>query len=260
MQIANHLNALAEANEIEIDSVRFLLSGKFSLVKKIWVDSAVPKSAYSALTKSELNHILTSDADDYVIYEPEYSRYNNSIEQIMAVALNRAFINFVKAVAIEARFPIENIGLNCFTVDELFRRFFPNIMGQSMLVNFSERGYEVIINDEVNFLNYTFRPYANSLQAIDQLNEDDALSLFNSVVEEIQRPEILDIPNYMISQVYLYGTHFKAHWLEKLQNDCHIPLRILNPTDTTEWRLITNDAHFNAMEAFRYVEPLSNVF
>ena len=160
----------------------------------------------------------------------------------------------------EANLPLNHIGFNCFSIDELYRRFFPSLIGQTLLVNFTERGYEMIVSDEKNFLSFGFKPYSKSLKSIDQLDEKEIFSMFNVKLEELQRPEAIDQPRYSVSQIYLFGSYFKAHWLEKLQNQCSIPLRILNPTDTTEWQIISEDQNFNSLEAYRYVEALSNIF
>ena len=67
------------------------------------------------------------------------------------------------------------------------------------------------------------------------------------------------LPVYSISQVFLFGSYFKAHWLENLQSQSGLTLKILNPTDTTEWQILSEDNGFDS-PAYRFVEPLSNIF
>ena len=58
-------------------------------------------------------------------------------------------------------------------MDDLFKKFFPDQIGQSLLVNFTERGYELIICDNKNFLNFLYKPYSKSLQSIEQLDDEE---------------------------------------------------------------------------------------
>lgn len=260
LPIANHLRSLADANELNMQNVRFLLSAKFGIIKKIQIDPYIPKKAYPQIVKNELKYVLTAAIDEYMIYQPEYIREHNAIREILVVAIRKELLDFIQQIGVEAKFSLTQINLNCFSIDELFRRFFPNLIGQTLLINFTERGYEIIISDEKNFINFNFCPYSKALQSIDHLDENDIISAFSSLVKTIQHPAAAETPLYAVSQIFLFGSHFRHDWLDKLQSQSTIPLRILNPIDTTEWHIISEDRNFDSIGAYRYVEPLSSIF
>lgn len=256
LRIANHLYKLASKNDLPMQNVRFLLSGKFGMVKKIQVDRTVPENVYPQLVEQELQAVLPAPVEDYLVYQPAYTRPR----ELLTFCMRKSLFSFFQRIATEARLPVSQISLNCFSIDELYRRFFPNIIGQTLLVNFTDRGFETVLSDENSFLNFSFKPYAKSLQSIDQLEESEIFSAFTAMVDDVQHPGPIDMPLYSVSQVFLFGTGFKAHWLDRLQNQCSHTLRILNPTDSAEWQIISEDTQFNSMGAYRFVEPLSNVF
>jgi hypothetical protein len=118
----------------------------------------------------------------------------------------------------------------------------------------------MVISDENNFLNYNFKPYSKSLQSIEQLDENEVISTFATTLEDLQRPGPLEMPVFSISQIFLFGNYFKTQWLESLQKRSRLTLKILNPTATTEWQIISEDTNFTPQNAYRFVEPLSNIF
>lgn len=260
LQIANHIRSLAASNELSLQNIRFLLPTKFAMVKKIRVDKYIPQSQYNAIMRVELEHILTGSIDDYFIYQPDYSRQNGPIQELLAITIRKDFFNFIQKIGKEAALAVTRINLNCFTIDEIYRRFFPNLMGQSLLVNFTEKGFEFIISDETNFQNYIFKPYSKSLQSINQLDEREILTNFTALVDSIQHPEVVDSPIYSFSHIFLFGSHFKNHWLTNLGQQFSIPVKVLDPTTTSEWQIIAEDENFKAMGAYRFLEPLSNIF
>jgi hypothetical protein len=152
------------------------------------------------------------------------------------------------------------MSINCFTIDDLFKKFFPDQIGQSLLVNFTERGYELIICDNKNFLNFLYKPYSNSLQSIEQLGDEEILSIFDSVLDEIQTPNKIDNPLYSISQIFVYGNYLKAQWLEILDSQFSIPVQMFNPMNNKIWRVIAEDPSFDPKNAYRFIEPFSNLF
>ncbi len=260
IRIANHLSALALKNHFNTQNVRFLLSARFGLVKKINVDSYIPESMYETVVSAELSHELTSNLDDYIIYRPEYLREYNALKELLVFSVRKDIFDFFKKIAREAGMSLTHINLNCFSVDELFRRFYPNQIGQSLLVNFTESGFETVVSDETSFLSFNFKPYSKNLNNINQLDNGEIFSAFSAMIDDIQRPGPVDSPLYSISQVILFGNSFKAIWLDELQNICSLPLRILNPADNSEWQINSEDPEFGAMGAYRFVEPLSNIF
>lgn len=260
LQIANHIKSLATANELNLQNVRFLLSAKFAMIKKIRVDQYLPQSELSKVVRTELSHVLTDSIEDYFVYEPDYLRENETYKELLAVTIRKDFFNFVQQIGKEAGLPVTKVNLNCFSIDEIYRRFYPNLMGQALLVNFSERGYEFVVSDETNFLNYIFKPYSKSLQSINQLDEREILSNLTSLVDSIQHPDTVDLPLYSFSHIFLFGNNFKIHWLNNLKQQFSIPVKCFDPSSTSEWQMIVEDDNFTTLGAYRFLEPLSNIF
>lgn len=260
LQIANHIKSLAAVNELNFQNVRFLLSAKFAMIKKIRVDQYLSQSKLSEVVKAELSHVLTDDIKHYFIYEPDYLRENESYKELLAVIIRKDFFNFIQQIGKEAGLLVAKVNLNCFSLDEIYRRFYPNLMGQALLVNFSEKGFEFVISDETNFLNYIFKPYSKSLQSINQLDEREILSNFTSLVDSIQHPDTVDLPLYSFSHIFLFGNNFKTHWLDNLMQQFSIPVKCFDPTGASEWQVIAEDDNFTASGAYRFLEPLSNIF
>lgn len=260
LQIANHLNSLALSHELSPQNVRFVLSARFALVKKIRVDHAIPESEYIGVTKAELRQLLTGKLDEYLVYPPQYLRENGASRELLSVSLRKEVFQFVQQIEAEANLSATKINLNCFTIDNFYRRFFPNLRGQALLVNFTERGFELILSDELRFLNFSFKPYSKSLQNIDQLDEQEILASFSAVVDDLQHPEILEMPLYAISHIFLFGNYLKLSWLNSLKEQFRIPVRILDPAQSTEWHIQVDDENFRSLGSHRFIEPLSNIF
>lgn len=259
LQIANHLKSVAKAHDFEPDDVRFVISGSFVFIKKILVNQTIPEENYQDVAEFELDHILADAIEQFFLYFPEYEGEQNHMRQVLTVAVRRDLLKFFQEVGKESGFNLKAINLNCFTVDELFRRLYPNEIGQTLLVNFTNKGYEFIISDEKKFLDFLFKPYSRTLQDIELLDEDELLSVFDTVLEEVQKSGPGDSPLYSISQIYVFGAYFKPQWLEILQTQTNIPIKIFNPLKTAEQQIISQDPGFSSAEAFRFVEPLSNL-
>jgi len=260
LQIANHINTLASSHGITMNNVRFLLSAKFMIVKKVLLDQSIPKNQVKEFIRAEYSQILTEPCDDYIIYLPQNNANTTGLNPILTIALKKDLFNFFKKIAEEANFPLSQMSVNCFAVDDFLTKLFPDQIGQRLLVNFTERGYELIISDNNQFMNFLYKPYSKALQPIEQLDDDEVLSVFDTVLEEIQSPSILNHPLYSISRIYLYGNYFKREWLEILESQFSIPVQMLNPMDTREWRVIAEDPSFDPKKAYRFVEPFSNLF
>jgi len=263
LQIANHLKTLAANHDLSmpnaLDDVRFLLSAKFMFIKKIFLDAFISKDQIKEFVKAEYSQILTEPCDDYIIYLPEHSRETGKLTEILTVALKKSLFNFFKKIADEAELPLSQMSVNCLTIYDLFRKIFPDQIGQSLLANFTERGLELVICDEKHFLNFTFRPYSKSLQSIEHLEDEEVISGFNSVLNGIQSPDSIDRSLYSISKIYFYGNYFKPEWLEALEAQVNIPVQMFDPMQTRKWRIIADDPSFNPDQAYRLVDPFSNL-
>jgi len=258
--IANHLNSLTGSKSPNPENVRFLLTGKFMMIKKVLVDNTIPEAKYGDFVKGEINQILTNSSDENMIYLPEYSVTRDNLKEILVVVFKKDILNFFKGIAKAAHLRLSQISVNCFSIDELYRKFYVDQIGQSLLVNFSERGFEFVISDEKNFLNFSYKPYSKTLQSITKLKDEDVLNAFTNVLEDIQSPNLIDNAIYSISKIFLFGNYFNINWLDNLQSQLDIPIQTLNPTESNNWRIIFNENSFNQAEAYRYVEPLSNLF
>lgn len=259
LQIANHLNTIASTHDLSLDNVRFLLSAKFMIVKKILLDQSITGEQAKEFVKAEYSQVLTEPPDDYIIYLPDYSKEAGNLTEVLTIAMKKDLFYFFKKIAEEAKFPLTQISINCLTVSDLLMVLFPNQIGESLLVNFTERGFELIVCNEKHFLSFIFKPYSKSLQSIEQLDDEEVLSGFGSLLEEIQLPGSLDQPLYSISKVYAYGSYLKTQWLELLESQLSMPVQIFDPMETKEWRVIVDDSSFDTKNAYRFVEPLSNL-
>ncbi len=259
LEIANQLKKMGEEYGVGDGSVRFLIPARFGMVKKVYVDQYIPQDVHDELVRFELEQTLPASTNDYLIYRPDYSRETNFLQELLTVVVPKNLFAFFREIAEEAQLSVKEINLNCFTLDNLYRKLFPNLIGETMLVNFTQHGYELILSDQKNFLNYFYKPYSGNLQGVEQLSDEEIASNFISLVEDIQRPGAVDTPLYSISQIYLFGGFFKPEWLERIADRGLPPTRILNPTDATEWQIVFTESSLNTNELYRFVEPFSNI-
>lgn len=260
LEIASQLKKMREEYGVGDGSVRFLIPARFGMVKKVYVDQYIPQDVHEELVRFELEQTLPASTNDYLIYRPDYSRETNFLQELLTVVVPKNLFAFFREIAEEAQLSVKEINLNCFALDNLYRKLFPNLIGETMLVNFTQHGYELILSDQKNFLNYLYKPYSRNLQSVEQLSDEEIASNFISLVEDIQRPGAVDTPLYSISQIYLFGSFFKPEWLERVTDRGLPTTRILNPTDSTEWQIVFTEPSLNTNELYRFVEPFSNIF
>jgi len=260
LEIANQLKKMRDEYGVGDGSVRFLIPARFGMVKKVYVDQYIPQDVHEEVVKFELEQTLPASTNDYLIYRPDYSRESNFLQELLTVVVPKNLFAFFREISEEAQLSVKEINLNCFALDNLYRKLFPNLIGETMLVNFTQHGYEFILSDQKNFLNYIYKPYSRNLQSVEQLSDEEIASNFISLVEDIQRPGSVDTPLYSISQIYVFGNLLKPEWLDHI-NDRGLPTtRILNPTDSTEWQIVFTEPSLNTNELYRFVEPFSNIF
>lgn len=257
-QIAQLLGELTETHKFSAEETRILLSTRFGLVKKILIDDPLTTVPLRDLFKYEMQEVLTSAADEFIFYQPDYRRDWNSAQSTLAVALRKDVYNFFALIGKKANLNISEMNLNCFALEEFLPRFFPNLIGQVLLVNFTDRGFELNISDEKGFLDYRFQPYRQSLESIEAIGDEEVVAAFSKMLAGLQQPEAVDQALYSISHLFVFGTAFKQDWLEKLQSVSELPVRILNPTTSTEWQIGLEAPGLSDLEAFRYVEVLAN--
>ncbi|RMI24928.1 MAG: hypothetical protein D6681_01820 [Calditrichaeota bacterium] len=257
LQIAKYLNSLAAEKDLYTDHVRFLLSARFGLVKKVLADRTVPEAVYPELVEREMHSIFTDKVEHYQFYYPEYRRSSGALREILTVALRKEALAFFRQIAREAGFVVPQVSLNCFTLDELYRKFFPNLIGQTLLVNFTDQGFETTVSDETDIVECEFVPYSRTMQNIEQLEDKEVLGAFARLLEKFQNPGVTDRPRYSLSQIFVFGAYLQPHWVNELRNQSNIPLRLLKPTDTSVWQITVDDPTFSEIGEHHFVEPLS---
>lgn len=260
IQTANHLKSLIKYHDMTLgDEVRFLIPAKFSLVKKILVDTFLTGEDRQQFAVSEFYQSVIGGENGYDVYLPDYEHRKNGYSEILSVGIRRELTAFMKELAQKAGLSLSQLNISCFTIDSFYRKMYPNDLGQTLLVNFTERGYEMTISDDKDFLDCTFRPYSKSMESIEQLDDEEVLSDFDRVLEDIQKAAPGDTPSFSFAQIYLYGAYFKSQWIEILEAQTGIPLGILNPFQSAESFFASEDPSLNPDEAYRFVEPLSNL-
>lgn len=259
-QIANQINAVAQKYELKSDKVRLTIPSRFSLIKKVTVDESIPEENYRDVVSMEFSSSWDESPENYHLYLPEYMRKRNGYKELLAVGLRKKVLEFFEKIGEEAQIGVESIAPTCFPVDEFFRTLYPDKEGQTLLVGCQRRGYDLLILDQINFLHYTFRPYTSNLDKIDQLDEEDVVSNFQSVFEELQHPPILENPVFHVNSIYFYGFHFKPGWLELIREEVNVPVDLLNFEKSSTFRLTTENSQVKTGEIFQFAEPLSNIF
>jgi len=260
IEIANHLKSLVKSHDLEIGSSIFTIPGSYVFIKKIKVDEAISEDNYQEIAEYELGQQLGESLKDFFLYYPDYRNHKDSTIEILAIAFRQELFNLFQKVAEEAGLSLEQINVNCFTLDEFHRQLYPGEIGNTLLVNFTNRGFELTVVDEKRFQDYFFIPYSKSLQSIEQLDDENILSIFDSVLEEVQKNAPGSRPRYSISRIYVFGAYANPAWIDLLRSQTNIPIQLFDPLKSSERQVIVLEQGFNTSEAFRFVEPLSNLF
>ncbi|GAB4370284.1 MAG: hypothetical protein Kow0042_12450 [Calditrichia bacterium] len=258
-QIAKQLSELLQKSELDSPSVRLTLPGRFFLVKKVKVPAAISPSDYQDFVAFEFEKIWNEDRNNYHVYLPEFSRQNGHIKEILALAIRKEVLGFIEEIAQMANLNPEIITPAYFTVEEFFRKTHPDLTGLNLLLGWQRHGYDIIISDEHNFVSYQFRPYNTNFDDIDKLEEEELISGFEAVVEEIQHPPILDKNVYSVQGIYLYGFHFKPSWMALLKAQVPISLQLFNLDEVTSLKLQPAGEHIKTDQIHQFIEPISNV-
>ncbi len=259
-QAAQLLGELAEEHRFSAEESRFLLSARFGLIKKIMLDNTLSSVPLRDLIRYEMQETLTSAAEEFIFYQPDYRREWNAAPNALTIAFRKDVYNFFVLVGKKANLNVTEMNLNCFALDELVRRLFPNLIGQVLLVNFTDHGFELNISDEKGFLDYRFHPYSKSLESIESIDEAEVCESFGKMISSLLHPEAVDHSLYSISHLFVFGAAFKPGWLEKLQPYSETPIKILDPFESSEWQIGCEDAILRSLGASRFVEVLANVF
>ncbi|NOX36694.1 MAG: hypothetical protein GXO78_04075 [Calditrichaeota bacterium] len=259
LQIANHLNYLAKANELTLDVARLTIPTKFGLIRKVMVDEAIPQGSYAQIARGELSYVLTSPAEDYYIYLPPYERPADPLKEILSVAVRKNLFQFFKKIADEAHFKIDVLTLNAFPIDHMYRELFGDQIGQVLLVNFTEYGFEYVLSDEKDFIHAGFFPFSSQLQSIQEVNEEEILAAFESMLGDFKNLGGEEDTWYAASQILVFGYFFQNNWLDQLEARAGVPVKILNPLESSRWEIDVQTQELDVYNAHRFIEPFANL-
>ena len=259
-QIANHLNALIQKYELQTGDIRFGIPSQFAIIKKIKVDKSVPAENYREIAGFEMEKSWNIPAREFRVFLPDYSRKTDHYTELLVVAVRNNLLQFFEDVARTARLNLTAITPNCFTVDEFFRLLYPAAEGEVLLFGWQRKGFDAIISDKDNFIDYYYRPYNADLQSIDQLEEEELFSAFDLVWEEIQQPPVLEESLHRINAIFLYGYHFKPDWLNPIASRVNVPVKMLNPHESSQYQVKSRNSEFSDSQIYRIIEPISNIF
>jgi len=258
--VAAQLRTLVELKNLKTGKTRVTIPGRFAVIKKIVVDKSIPENQHQGLVNYEFQKSWKEDPQNYTIFLTNYKHDLESMNELLAVGIRKEVLKFFESVLEKAQLDAVSISPNCFTVDEFFRALHPNVHGDCLILGWQRRGYDVIVSNSQNFVNYSFRPYNSNLDPIEQIEEEELISGFDVLLEEIKHPPVVEKPLYDIQSVYFYGFHFKPAWLELMGAQVHTPLHLLNLDGSDSFRLAAESKEISAKEVFQIFEPISNIF
>lgn len=259
-QMAALIKSVRDSHQFDSKKVRISLPGKFTLVKKIRVDQTIPEENYDEIIFLELSKTWQERPDNYQLYLVEKIQRDDNSADLLVVAVRKTVLEFFNQVAEACQLDPEMVTPVSFSLDEYCRKLFPNSSGDTLLLGWQRRGYDIIISGKNNFQNYQFKTYNSNLDSIEQLDEEDLVSGFESLVEEIRQPSILEKPLYDIQTVLLYGFHLNPQWLEMLKAQVQFPVRLFNATEELPFQISIEDPELLPEKVFQFIEPISNVF
>ncbi len=259
-QISKKLVTLIEQNSFSKEKVRFTFPSKFSLIKKIALDSTISSENYNEFIFFELEKIWEEPSENYQIYQLEKVEASEGLTEILILAVRKKVIQYFQDIAEFSGLELDVLTPSCFTVDELYRQLYPDAKGQTLIIGWQRRGYDIIISTPEQFIHYDFKPYNTDLNTIEQIDEEYLLSSFDLLLDEIQSPPVLDRSLFNIKTIVFYGYHFKAEWLDIIQAQVQLPIKLFNVDTNSAFQLKIQDALLSAENIFQFVEPISNIF
>ena len=259
-QIANHLSAIAQKYELNPETVRFSIPARFSLIKRLPVDASIPAEEYPEIAAYSMEKYWGEKPENYHVYLPEYLIQRENFQEILLLAIRKEVLQFFEDVASQAQMNVEMVTPDCFPVEEFLRTIHPNLEGDVLLLGWQRRGYDVIISNSQNFLEYQFRPYNSELESIEQIEDNDLLSRFDVFIDELQQPSVLDKPRFQFKSIFMFGFHFKQEWIDPLQAQTSIPIRLFNLENTDVFRLAAESQEISSDRLYQMIQPISNIF
>ncbi|MBN2366301.1 MAG: hypothetical protein EH225_10110 [Calditrichaeota bacterium] len=257
--LSKFLKDIIKNNNLSRQNIRVTIPGRFAIIKKIPVDKSIPAESVPELIFFEFEKSWEESPQNYHIYLPENMPVQNSSENILAVAIRKNTLDFFNKLLDQAGLSVEMISPSCFTVEELFKRFFPRSGGQSILLGWNRRGFDAIITDGEEFLNYFFRSYTINFDPIEKVTEYDLASSFSNIIFDIQNPTNLEHSLYDINNVYNFGYYFTPEWLEFMRSRIQLPINLFNYDVTSNFQITSEDSRVSSENIFKYIESLSPV-
>ncbi len=259
-QISDHLKTIIEKNNLSQFAARVSIPGYFALIKKIQLDSDIPVENFPDIAQYEFEKSIDDTVDQFMIYLPDYNRTIGKHQEKLAVGIRKNVLNFFDDIFKQLNIRIESISPNCFNVEDSFRKIYPDKNELSVLLGWQRRGHDVIISDGQNFVNYNFRPYNSNLDPIEQIEEEELLSSFDIILEEIKHPTVVEQPIYNIESIYCYGFHFKPEWLEMIKAQVTVPAHQIMINESSPYQIVSEKTDFSSDKIFQIFEPISNIF
>ncbi len=258
-EIGIKLKNLSNEEGLNTKQVRLNFPGRFAIIKKVMVDKNIDPQHYPEIVAFNLSQAWKEPKENYSLFIPEFSRSAGTYREVMAVAILNRITDFFSAIAEEAGLNVENVSPSCFTVDNFFRQMDFDYNNHVLLLGLQRRGYDVIISDKQDIVRYSFRPYDADLKPIDQIEEDEFISHFDNLLDEIKQPTALSKPLYDIHSIYFYGFHFKPVWLDMIQAQIQIPVSLFNLNQSAAYNVTIHDPDIDATKLYQFIEPLSNI-
>lgn len=255
--MVSFLKNLVKENNLTTNNIRLTIPSRFTMIKRVTADTSIPTENLSELVYFEFEKTWEESSQNYRVYLPEGKTLQNSDGEILAIAIRKNTLEFFDSIFNEAQLPVEVITPGCFSVEELFKAFFPKAAGQNILLGWNRRGFDATITDGQDFLNYIFRPYNIKLDPIERVSEYDLANGFSNLIFDIQHPSNLEQSIYDIQSIYNFGYYFKTEWLDFMRSRIQIPINLFNFDVTTAYQITSLDSRITPEQIFRYIEPIS---
>jgi hypothetical protein len=253
-KLTNFIKNLVKKNNLNTKNIHLSIPGRFTLIKKIMLDPAIPAEYVEESIKFEFEKFWEESNQNYHIYLPE----NTKDKKVIAVAIRKSVLEFFNQIFEAAQFPLNAISASCLTVEELANEFYPNSSGQSLLLGWHRRGFDAIISENRVFQQYFFQNYNKDLSPIENVSEFDLANSFSNLLYELQQPKILDVPVMDIQTIYNFGYYFKPEWLDFMRSRIQIPINLFNIDASSLSNVTTTESAISAEQIYKYIEPISN--
>ena len=253
-KIINFLKGIAKKNNLLTNNLHLTIPGRFSLIRKMTIDPAIPKQNREEAVTFEFEKLWEEPSQNYHIYLPEES----AGEKVITVAIRKSVLNFFNQIFEEAQLSVSVISSSCFTVQELATQFYPNSSGQSLLLGWQRRGFDAIVTENQSFHSYLFKNYNSKLSPVESVSEFDLANSFSNLLFDLQHPKILSKPLLDIQTIYNFGHYFKPEWLDFMRSRVQIPINLYNIDASSLVTVTTNESDIPPEQIYKYIEPLSN--